>query len=89
MRTTKTLSITLPPEMLAQAETIARKEHRTMSESIRDALRHYERRQWWNENSAYGRQTAEDAGVRTEDDPVKAVHEVRELPQRRRSGARK
>ncbi|HEY6327901.1 MAG TPA: ribbon-helix-helix domain-containing protein [Blastocatellia bacterium] len=39
MRTTKTLSITLPPEMLARAEQLAKKENRTMSELVREALR--------------------------------------------------
>ena len=87
MRTTRTLSITLPPAMLAQAEEIARKEHRTMSELIREALRHYERRQWWNDVNAYGRKTAEDAGGDSEEALVKAVHELRrKAPQRRRAG---
>ena len=49
MRTTKTLSITLPPEMLARAAEIARREHRTMSELVREALRDYERKNWWSE----------------------------------------
>jgi predicted transcriptional regulator len=89
MRTTRTLSITLPPEMLARAETIARKENRTMSELVREALRHYERRQWWDETNAYGGRTAAAAGVRTEGDLLRAVHEVRKLPQRRVSGPRK
>jgi predicted transcriptional regulator len=77
MRTSKTLSITLPPAMLAQAEETARREHRTMSELIREALRHYERRQWWDEINAYGRKTAEAAGVGSEEALVKAVHELR------------
>ena len=46
MRTTKTLSITLPPEMLARAAEMARREHRTMSELVREALREYERKNW-------------------------------------------
>jgi CopG family transcriptional regulator/antitoxin EndoAI len=77
MRTTKTLSVTLPPEMLTRAERIARKENRTMSELIREALRHYERRSWWEEMNAYGRKSDERAGVKTEDDVVRTVHEVR------------
>ena len=86
MRTTKTLSITLPPEMLARAETMARKENRTMSELVREALRHYERRQWWDETNAYGRGTAGAAGVRNEEDVVRAVHEVRGTGERGSSG---
>ncbi len=79
MRTTKTLSITLPPEMLSRAERIARKEHRTMSELVREALRYYERREWWNEMNAYGGKSAASAGIETEEDVVKAVHEVRKV----------
>jgi hypothetical protein len=31
------------------------RESRTMSELIREALRHYERRSWWDDVNAYGR----------------------------------
>jgi CopG family transcriptional regulator/antitoxin EndoAI len=79
MRTTKTVSITLPPEMLTRAERIARKENRTMSELIREALRHYERKSWWDDVNVYGRRTAERAGVRSEDEVIAAVHAVRKL----------
>jgi predicted transcriptional regulator len=41
MRTAKTVSITLPPELLAKAQTFADREHRTMSELFREALRRY------------------------------------------------
>jgi predicted transcriptional regulator len=88
MRTTKTLSITLPPEMLTRAERIARREHRTMSELVREALRHYERRNWWDEMNAYGRKSAESIGVITDDDVVKAVHEVRKTRLTRRRPAK-
>ena len=81
MRTTKTLSITLPPEMLARAEQLAEKEHRTMSELVREALRQYERTNWWDEMNAYGRATAEAAGVRSEEGLVEAIHRSR--PRRR------
>jgi CopG family transcriptional regulator / antitoxin EndoAI len=77
VRTTKTLSVTLPPEMLARAEELAKKENRTMSELVREALRQYERQRWWDEMNAYGCKTAEAAGVRTEDDVVDAIHAVR------------
>lgn len=42
MRTTKTVSISLPPAQLRKAERIARRENRTMSELVREALRRYE-----------------------------------------------
>ena len=38
MRNTKPLSVTLPPDMLKRAQSIAKKESRTMSELIREAL---------------------------------------------------
>lgn len=82
MRTTKTLSITLPPEMLSRAERLAKKENRTMSELVREALRHYERRQWWEETNAYGRSQAEALSIR-EDDVERLISEAR---QEKRSG---
>jgi predicted transcriptional regulator len=41
MRTAKTVSITLPPDLLMKAQEIAQREHRTMSELFREALRRY------------------------------------------------
>ena len=41
MRTSKVLSVSLPPEMHSWAEEVARLENRTMSELIREALRAY------------------------------------------------
>ena len=55
---------------------MARKEHRTMSELVREALRHYERTQWRDSMNAYGRAKAEERGV-TEADVVDVVNEVR------------
>jgi CopG family transcriptional regulator/antitoxin EndoAI len=77
MRTTKTLSITLPPEMLTRAEKLAKKENRTMSELVREALRHYERQHWWDDMNAYGRKSAKAAGVQTENDVVDVIHAAR------------
>ena len=87
MRTSKTLSITLPPEMLARAGEIARKEHRTMSELVREALRQYERTQWWDSMNAYGRPKAEERGL-TEADIVSTVREVRRRRAQKRPAAK-
>jgi len=81
MRNTRTLSVTLPPDMLKRAQSIAKKESRTMSELIREALRHYERRSyvsraWWDDVNAYGRAQAERQGIR-EQDVESLVHEAR------------
>jgi metal-responsive CopG/Arc/MetJ family transcriptional regulator len=40
-RITVTFSISLPPEMAEELEEIRKKEHRTRSELIREALRRY------------------------------------------------
>ena len=45
MRTSKTLSVSLPPAQLKRAERLAKRENRTLSELVREALRQYERKQ--------------------------------------------
>jgi CopG family transcriptional regulator/antitoxin EndoAI len=72
-----------PTEMLTRAEELARQENRTMSELIREALRHYERSQWWNRMNAYGRLKADERGL-TEADAVSAVKAVRRVRARKR-----
>ena len=84
MRTTRTLSVTLPPEMLTRAEQLAKKENRTMSELVREALRQYERKSWWDEMNAYGRSQARERGL-TETDVVPLVKEVRKESRTRRA----
>ena len=41
MRTTRTLSVSLPPSQLKDMERTARKENRTMSELVRELYRRY------------------------------------------------
>ena len=41
MRTTRIMSISLPPAMEKQVEKIRKEEHRTRSELVREALRQY------------------------------------------------
>lgn len=76
MRTSKILSITLPPVMLKEAEQLARKENRTMSELVREALRYYQRGRRWDEINAYGRARARELGIR-ESDVVPMVKQFR------------
>lgn len=45
MRTSRTLSISLPPAQLRESIRLARKENRTMSELVREALRRYQQPQ--------------------------------------------
>jgi len=85
MRTTKTLSITIPPEMLSRAEELAKKENRTMSELVREALRCYERQRWWEDTNTYGRARAEALGIRDQD-VDRLIHKYR---QEKRSRAKR
>ena len=41
MRSTRNVSITMPTAMVRDAERLAKRENRTMSELVREALRHY------------------------------------------------
>jgi Ribbon-helix-helix protein, copG family len=41
MKKAQTVCITLPPDLLKKAQKLAAREHRTMSELFREALRHY------------------------------------------------
>lgn len=67
MRTTKILSLSLPPELLKEAEEIAKKEGRTKSELLREALRRYIQEQKWRELQEYGVQKAKRLGIRESD----------------------
>jgi predicted transcriptional regulator len=45
MRTSKTLSVSLPPAQLKRVERLAKRENRTLSELVREALCQYEQKQ--------------------------------------------
>ena len=46
MRTAKTVCVTIPPDLLKKAQRVATREHRTMSELVREALRRYMAAGW-------------------------------------------
>jgi predicted transcriptional regulator len=76
MRTAKVVSITMPPEMLSRAVALAKRENRTMSELVREAVRQYERLRWWEETNAYGRARAQALGIH-EEDVDRVIHAFR------------
>jgi predicted DNA-binding protein len=45
MRTSKTISVSMPPAQLKRVERLAKRENRTLSELVREALRQYEQKQ--------------------------------------------
>jgi predicted transcriptional regulator len=83
MRIAKTVSITLPPALLVEAQQIAQRENRTMSELFREALRRYivpktiERQQRWTELLERTRAHGNAIGVTTEEDVERLSDEYR------------
>ena len=65
-RTTKVISLSLPPEMAEKIKELMKKEGRTRSELIREALRRYVEEQEWKEIYRYGEMKAKEKGI-TED----------------------
>ncbi len=76
MRTTKILSLSLPPELLREAERIAKKEGRTKSELFREALRRYIQDRKWRELQEYGMRQAQKLGIK-ETDVERLIDEYR------------
>ncbi len=62
-RITKTITISLPPEMAEKIEELMKKEGKTRSELFREALRRYFEEQEWKEILRYGRMKAKEKGI--------------------------
>jgi metal-responsive CopG/Arc/MetJ family transcriptional regulator len=78
MRTAKTVSITLPPDLLAKAQEIAQRESRTMSELFREALRRYMNpEQEWGALLERTRTRGASLGIRSEADVERMSDEFR------------
>lgn len=77
MRTTKVVSITLPPALFEQAQALAREENRTMSELLREALRRYQRERFFEKARAHMEAVADKVGVYSEEDVVRVIREFR------------
>jgi Arc/MetJ-type ribon-helix-helix transcriptional regulator len=79
MRTAKTISITLSPELLDKAQELARREHRTMSELFREALRRYRPIDAeWESLLRETRSIGKELGVATEADVERLSDEFRQ-----------
>lgn len=77
MRTTKVLTLSLPPEMAEEVENIAREEKRTKSELFREALRRYINDRRWIQIRQWGLRTSHEAGILTEEDVDELIHQYR------------
>ena len=65
-RTTKTITLSLPPDMVDKIEKLMKEEGRTRSELLREALRRYAEEQEWKKIYRYGEIKARERGI-TED----------------------
>ncbi len=63
-RTTKTMTLSMPPEMAIQVEELTREEGRTKSELFREALRRYVEERNWRRLYQYGETKARAKGIK-------------------------
>ncbi|MBI3031328.1 MAG: ribbon-helix-helix protein, CopG family [Candidatus Rokubacteria bacterium] len=82
MRTTRPITISLPADLLREAERMAKEDARSRSELVRDALRQYLASRRWQRLRRWGAETARRLGLKTEDD-------LQRLLERFRGGRRK
>jgi CopG family transcriptional regulator / antitoxin EndoAI len=67
LRATKLLTISIMPEFLEEIEKLARKERRTKSELVREALRCYIAERELKSLQRYGMKKAKDLGLKEKD----------------------
>ena len=65
-RVTKTITLSLPPEMADKIEELMKEEGRTRSELLREALRRYAEEQEWKKIYRYGEMKARVKGITEE-----------------------
>ena len=79
-RTTKTLTVSLPPQIYEEIERLARLERKTKSELFRDMVKVYEEHldeERWQRLRRLGRATASKYRLSSERDIEKLIHEAR------------
>lgn len=75
--TQRTMTISLPPQLVKEVDRKARDEGRSRSELVREAVRQYlARQERWERIFAYGEKAAKKAGI-TEADVARKVKERR------------
>ena len=74
VRTSKTFTISLPPEMAAQVEELMQEEGRTRSELIREALRRYVEEREIKSLYRYGERKAQEKGITNEEQVAELIH---------------
>jgi CopG family transcriptional regulator / antitoxin EndoAI len=76
MRTTKVMSVSLPPKLSREAERLARRQGRSKSELVREALTRYVAESRWHELKEFGRARAGKLGIK-EADVERLIREYR------------
>ena len=77
MRSSKVLSISVPPALWDEIGNLAGKEKMTRSELLRVAAREYIRTRSWADLRKKGARTALKSGIKTESDVDRVIHEMR------------
>lgn len=77
MRTTKVITLSLPPEMVKEVERLTKDEKRTKSELFREALRKYINDRRWQQIRQWGIKTARELNISTEEDLNTLIHKHR------------
>jgi Arc/MetJ-type ribon-helix-helix transcriptional regulator len=77
MRTTKTISVSLPPSELKLAERLAKSTNRSVSGVVREGLKRLAADQYWQQVQAMARPKAANLGI-TENDVDRLVLEHRQ-----------
>ena len=78
MRTTKPITVSLPLDLLEEAQRAARDEARTRTDLIRDALRQYLASRRWQRLRTWGAETADRLGLKTEADLQRFLDRARQ-----------
>jgi CopG family transcriptional regulator/antitoxin EndoAI len=79
-RTTKTLTVSLPPQIFAEIERLAKVERKTRSELFRDMVKVYEDHldeERWKRMKRLGEETAKKYRLTSEEVIEKLIHEAR------------
>ncbi len=76
-RSAPSLTVSLPPDLLREAEQVAREENRSKSELVRDALQLYIEERRWRKVQREISARAQAVGIRSENDVDTLIHSMR------------
>lgn len=79
-RTTKTITISLPPKVAKEVDRLAKTEKKTKSQLFRDMIAVYEEyiaEKDWQELRRFGNETAKRLGITSEEDVYRIINEVK------------